>query len=70
MNEIYINDFLLYLELDLNYSKNTINTYENSLIHYIGFNFLSFDASVFLLNFKFFFMLTTIDSRTCKILSS
>ena len=31
MNEIYINDFLLYLEMDLNYSKNTINTYENSL---------------------------------------
>ena len=31
MNETYINDFLLYLELDLNYSNNTINTYENSL---------------------------------------
>jgi len=31
MNDIYINDFLLYLEIDLNYSKNTINTYENSL---------------------------------------
>jgi len=31
MNEIYINDFLLYLEMDLNYTKNTINTYENSL---------------------------------------
>ena len=31
MNDIYINDFLLYLEMDLNYSKNTINTYENSL---------------------------------------
>ena len=33
MNDIYINDFLLYLELDLNYSKNTISTYENSLNH-------------------------------------
>lgn len=31
MNEIYINDFLLYLEIDLNYSNNTIKTYENSL---------------------------------------
>lgn len=31
MNDIYISDFLLYLEVDLNYSKNTINTYENSL---------------------------------------
>lgn len=31
MNDIYINDFLLYLEMDLNYSKNTISTYENSL---------------------------------------
>ena len=31
MNEIYINDFLLYLEIDLNYSKNTISTYENNL---------------------------------------
>ena len=31
MNDVYINDFLLYLEMDLNYSKNTINTYENNL---------------------------------------
>jgi len=31
MNDIYINDFLLYLEIDLNYSKNTINTYEGNL---------------------------------------
>lgn len=31
MNDKYISDFLLYLEMDLNYSKNTINTYENSL---------------------------------------
>ena len=31
MNDEYINDFLLYLEMDLNYSKNTINTYLNSL---------------------------------------
>lgn len=37
MNEIYINDFLLYLELDLNYSKNTISTYENSLNHLSGY---------------------------------
>ena len=31
MNDIYINDFLLYLEIDLNYSNNTIKTYENNL---------------------------------------
>ena len=31
MNDKYINEFLLFLELDLNYSKNTINTYENNL---------------------------------------
>jgi len=31
MNDVYINDFLLYLEINLNYSKNTINTYENNL---------------------------------------
>ena len=31
MNDNYINDFLLYLEMDLNYSKNTINTYQNHL---------------------------------------
>lgn len=33
MNDDYINDFLLYLEMDLNYSKNTINTYSNALNH-------------------------------------
>ncbi len=33
MNDEYINDFLLYLEMDLNYSKNTINTYLNALNH-------------------------------------
>lgn len=33
MNDEYINDFLLYLEMDLNYSKNTINTYSNALNH-------------------------------------
>lgn len=33
MNDIYINDFLLYLKVDLNYSDNTISTYENSLNH-------------------------------------
>ena len=31
MNDTYINEFLLYLEMDLNYSKNTINTYLNNL---------------------------------------
>ncbi|MBQ3020625.1 MAG: tyrosine recombinase [Bacilli bacterium] len=31
MNDIYISEFLVYLEMDLNYSKNTISTYENSL---------------------------------------
>jgi len=31
MDDIYINDFLLYLEIDLNYSKNTISTYEYNL---------------------------------------
>ena len=33
MNDEYINNFLLYLEMDLNYSKNTINTYSNALNH-------------------------------------
>ena len=33
MNDGYINNFLLYLEMDLNYSKNTINTYLNALNH-------------------------------------
>lgn len=33
MNDDYINDFLLYLEMDLNYSKNTIDTYSNALNH-------------------------------------
>jgi len=39
MNEDYLSDFLVYLELDLNYSDNTIKTYENNiekLINYIG----------------------------------
>ncbi len=31
MNDVYINDFLLYLEMDLNYSNNTVKTYENNL---------------------------------------
>ena len=31
MNDIYINDFLLYLEMDLNYSNNTVKSYENNL---------------------------------------
>lgn len=36
MNDEYINNFLLYLEMDLNYSKNTINTYLNALNHLNG----------------------------------
>jgi len=39
MNEDYLSDFLVYLELDLNYSDNTVKTYENSiekLIKFIG----------------------------------
>lgn len=31
MNNDYISEFLSYLELDLNYSNNTINSYENDL---------------------------------------
>lgn len=31
MNSIYISDFLSYLEVEANYSKNTINSYENDL---------------------------------------
>lgn len=33
MNDEYINNFLLYLEMDLNYSKNTIDAYLNALNH-------------------------------------
>lgn len=39
MNEDYLSDFLVYLELDLNYSDNTVKTYENNiekLITYAG----------------------------------
>jgi len=39
MNEDYLSDFLVYLELDLNYSNNTIKTYENNiekLIQFVG----------------------------------
>ena len=39
MNEDYLSDFLVYLELDLNYSDNTVLTYENNiekLIKFIG----------------------------------
>ena len=32
MNDIYIADFLKYLEMDLNYSKNTIDKYETNII--------------------------------------
>lgn len=31
MNNIFISDFLSYLEVEANYSKNTINSYENDL---------------------------------------
>ena len=31
MNDKYISDFLLYLELDLNYSDNTIKSYDNDI---------------------------------------
>ena len=31
MNNIYISDFLSYLEVEANYSKNTINSYKNDL---------------------------------------
>ena len=39
MNQDYLSDFLVYLEIDLNYSDNTVKTYENNiekLIKYIG----------------------------------
>ena len=48
MNEEYINEFLLYLELDLNYSKNTINTYLNNLNqlnNYINKDMLKLNSS-------------------------
>ena len=47
MNDIYINDFLLYLEIDLNYSKNTISTYEgnlNKLSEYINKDLLKLNC--------------------------
>ena len=31
MNDELISEFLSYLELDLNYSNNTINSYDNDL---------------------------------------
>lgn len=31
MNDIYISEFLSYLELNLNYSNNTIKSYDNDL---------------------------------------
>lgn len=37
MNEDYLSDFLVYLELDLNYSNNTIRTYENNIEKLIQF---------------------------------
>lgn len=37
MNEDYISEFLLYLELDLNYSDNTIKSYEKDLEKLIKF---------------------------------
>jgi len=48
MNDIYINDFLLYLEIDLNYSKNTISTYEgnlNKLSNYINKDLLKLNSN-------------------------
>ena len=37
MNEDYLSDFLLYLELDLNYSNNTIKSYDNDIEKLIKF---------------------------------
>lgn len=37
MNEDYLSDFLLYLELDLNYSDNTIKSYDNDIEKLIKF---------------------------------
>ena len=37
MNNIYISDFLSYLEVEANYSKNTINSYENDLNKFEGY---------------------------------
>lgn len=37
MNEDYLSQFLIYLELDLNYSLNTVKTYENGLEQFIKY---------------------------------
>ena len=37
MNNKYISDFLLYLELDLNYSDNTIKSYDNDISKFTEF---------------------------------
>lgn len=37
MNNKYISDFLLYLELDLNYSDNTIKSYDNDISKFTKF---------------------------------
>ena len=37
MNDDYLSDFLLYLELDLNYSNNTIKSYDNDIEKLIKF---------------------------------
>ncbi len=48
MNEDYLSQFLVYLELDLNYSENTIKSYENNiekLITYLkDYNLLKCDS--------------------------
>jgi integrase/recombinase XerD len=37
MNDVYLSDFLSYLELDLNYSDNTIKSYDNDLTKFINY---------------------------------
>ena len=37
MNDVYLSDFLSYLELDLNYSDNTIKSYDNDLSKFINY---------------------------------
>ena len=63
MNEEYINEFLLYLEMDLNYSKNTINTYLNNLNQlniYINKDLLKVNS----IDIENFIMSLSIDSRS------
>lgn len=37
MNDIYVSDFLSYLEIELNYSENTINSYNNDLTRFVKY---------------------------------